>query len=691
MKKTNLVAFILIIVFAFLGGKTVLLPLRHDWPHKPSVNESLSDEKEASRFLLSIVAHVHANNLAKVKYSFSAASDKESSRGNQQGTVNPEVFEINITSKEKLAEGRFSFAIMAKLNENETIEDNVEVSKISDRWQITSAPKLGMILLSYIENKRTARGLSFLKKGASASLSSVDQQTISSLIYSNRAIIREKVLFTDQRENIWTLNKSVMQSTIQKDLFASPVDAEVVVPSPYTDYMAFVVDNSWNRIVYGSLNGNWIKAFTGQSDLTLQSPRAIDVDWQGNILGINGDGLIFRLIYNPSTYNINYVLRFAIPNSVSPSDVQIGGSNTLYISDVLANRIFETDFNGSIRGTYSKVIDDGTGTEYIFYQPSKILFTSLGSTTTALSIIDTYKRRLITITGVYASGGILHGSEVFCTVFDQSTNVELSGLGMDSNGELFATDSKNGLLHTFVLDDISNEDNGTLHYICSIKSDASGQAQWQYPVSIASTMTTSGGAYQSYDYDFLTYDQWTDQTGANFYLPGADYLETNTRDESSNGVFRLKVLGKLTNKSKIDIWLYSPSGALRKTYTDQEKYISGLDAVYPGNYSFIVSGTDLPSNEKVGLYKVVVGVKPYGNDSYDASTKLASDNITNVLFALPLAGGLSGSTSGTANSNVSWTATATSGSGDFTFTWYRQDFGDNTWTFLASGQVFFSV
>ena len=156
------------------------------------------------------------------------------------------------------------------------------------------------------------------------------------------------------------ISRNVTESALDRALFGAPeksasyYQAEYTRSTPYVsaNYIQFVTDPAWNRIIYGSLN-KWIKSYEN-----INGPSAIAVDADGRVfIAETGEEriLVLQLEIAGDAANLEY--RFEIAGAGTPTDLALDDNGTplntnddrLYVTDAATNAVlvFELDENAA--------------------------------------------------------------------------------------------------------------------------------------------------------------------------------------------------------------------------------------------------------------------------------------------------------------------------------------------------------
>lgn len=148
------------------------------------------------------------------------------------------------------------------------------------------------------------------------------------------------------------LSKAVTREKLGRALFSTPgpsasyYSAHYMQSAPYVSasYVQFVVDRSWNRIVYGNLN-RWIKSYDN-----LVGPSSIAVDPSGRVyVGETGREQVAVLRLEGEGNDAQLRTAFTIPGIASPSALAHNDNGTpldptddvLYVADAVRNVVLK--------------------------------------------------------------------------------------------------------------------------------------------------------------------------------------------------------------------------------------------------------------------------------------------------------------------------------------------------------------
>ena len=122
------------------------------------------------------------------------------------------------------------------------------------------------------------------------------------------------------------------------------------------DDLAVVTDLLWNRIVYASQKGNWVKSYgDNPGDAYLYMPRSVSLDQFGNILVLAGRPTrITQLKYNESSGSISFVGNIPISGVQQAVDIcfddnftpSVQGDDSFWLADMLGNAVYHFDLSG---------------------------------------------------------------------------------------------------------------------------------------------------------------------------------------------------------------------------------------------------------------------------------------------------------------------------------------------------------
>jgi|GEM_PF-7059318 len=152
---------------------------------------------------------------------------------------------------------------------NHKLSEIMALRHSGERWEIVSSTFLikllikqikGKVLINSLNNKIVVKNSN---KQIPATINNIalslnlKQNTVqsNSIVLSNNALVRTD-LGTDYNGNtIMVLNKSVAQNYLGGELFSYPYDGKIVVMNGSGDKFCVATDNSWDRIIYSSENG----------------------------------------------------------------------------------------------------------------------------------------------------------------------------------------------------------------------------------------------------------------------------------------------------------------------------------------------------------------------------------------------------------------------------------------------------
>ncbi len=501
--------------------------------------------------------------------------------------------------------------------------------------------------------------------------------TQSSFLFSNSALIQEDAIGT----YLTTINKAVTQQYVNKAVFNSPYDGRVVWTNGH-DFFSVITDNQWDRIIYASYNGGWIKSYgDNPGDQSLMFASSIGLDKFGNIFVLEGghNTEVIRLKYDESSSKIISPQYIPTQNVIDAADISLDDNSTpddisddsFWIADRAGNSIQQYNWSGGFLNKFTRVINPSSGMETDFSGPSKILIYYHNGREIAL--IDNNQKRVIIINNIASfQGDAIIGSYVSYTFQDP---VKLNSLGIFQGIEngLFVSDQTNGMFHIF--DGI-----GVSGYLASVRYTADGQQQWVKPQGIFSTyMSNSNGD----DYlDGFTLDTWDNYHGINTYLAGCDFINPYLVSQIWHGWLpMIGIFATIPTYSNATVDLYRQDGTFIEHYEGgyQFSWPAGVQGGYAIGPWDVTNGTNA-----IGIFYAKIGITPYWNLNYPINYQLPP-LYKYVYFALPVIGSITGPTSGFNGAYLLWNCVPTTGSGNFTYSWYRQDFGNSTWYPIQSG------
>lgn len=651
---------------------------------QPIRPQMLSDEDQIRNMLSELVSAIRNGQVIRAIRPFSEEINLPvRAKGNTNGLF-PLLFQIDSVSIQ-ISNGR-AF-VRCQLNDKGALRGTNELltlKRANGFWRIDGAGILVDLIADHFFTKKKVRRTHDTPKSFDRGHSHPDRRPVEtvaagavsvrtvaspSIVMSNRALIRRLVPYTD----VWSITRTTTQQNLQRSLFSAPSDGEVFMPHGTNDYMALILDRAWFRLVYGSLNGRWIKSYgDNQGDYRFQTPIAIDADALGNIYCVNAlTRTIVKLQYNSSSQAVSYVSEIPVVGLMNPVDLDIDNNNspsdpnddTFWVADNGANALLQVAPTGQVVGRATRVIDTYTGTILDLSSPTKVLV--FFDYARNVSFIDRNKKRVITIYGPTFQSGSISGY-VTSAEFDSQSNVQLESLGIDYTfgHPLYAVDKTNGMLHLF---DVANYIGGG--YLASIKELTDGQAQWAAPLAAAS-IATSGSLTNTLD--VLTLDTWGDTRGINAYLPGADFLNPYTESADYTAIdptwWGTVVGAILPTACKMKVDLYRSDGSFIKTKSD------GSWTTPASRSGVFVIANDV--GNPIGLYRARFEITPSQNGLYDQYQQPAI--VRDVWFSMPLKlSGISGPSTvyhtcckGQPANSYTWTVNVTSGAPS-SYIWFK--------------------
>ena len=180
-------------------------------------------------------------------------------------------------------------------------------------------------------------------------------------------------------EGVDTLNRSVTQAAVDRDLFGEPY-ATVVVGHvdvydrfPYLEsrYFQIVSDPQWNRLLFGEV-GQGLAAHTGAGDAfgELRGPRGLSSDESGKLYVADTDNHRVLVYQTWNEYDrMELTPLYAIEGLARPHDVAFSDAGTpfdasddrLYVADTGRNRIVSYRLSASGATPAAEIGDLGSG------------------------------------------------------------------------------------------------------------------------------------------------------------------------------------------------------------------------------------------------------------------------------------------------------------------------------------------
>lgn len=159
--------------------------------------------------------------------------------------------------------------------------------------------------------------------------------------------------YIDQNSGIKELNKSVTQDNLNRDLFGSISAGDILVSD--TKNVLFVLDDNWDRIVYGVQNSGEMKGFGnfGFGDGEFNRAQDIFVLNNGTIYVADTDNArIVKLSYNLTTEILSYTSSIDLagwnPNRIAVNPNANNGQTTLFYIAAETNKLLLKYENGPL-------------------------------------------------------------------------------------------------------------------------------------------------------------------------------------------------------------------------------------------------------------------------------------------------------------------------------------------------------
>jgi len=432
------------------------------------------------------------------------------------------------------------------------------------------------------------------------------------------------------------------------DLFSHIANTAIVYLNG--DLLGFVLDDSWDRIVYGDYK-NWSKTFgkAGINDNEFIYPSGITIDGVGNIyVADTRNSRIVNLQYNSTNQEIypNYFSTFGESILQNPGDLDVDDfGNTNYLDDVLwvvdnsLNQIIPIKLWGWNYGSYW-----GNGPITFLYNPATNAYyqdlsgicgiavrksgTGVNSTSNRrLYLVDWKLRKLFLVEAeaVENGEGRIYKEKSF------NDNVVLSGVESDYFGDVWVVDNANNAIYKYTWD---------LQYLDEL-TGLNG------PTSIASV--------RHHNENIAITERWTNTTGNRTYSQGADIKNISIQSSINAANFSFR----LTNYCYLVAKVYK--GTSLQTVLEDGTNVSPSGNV---SYNWYIEN---PS----GVYTLKLWAKAYHDQTI---YRLRSQQ-----FTFSLTADISGPTELEYKEIGTWTAVTTGGGDRINYQWYVKFDGSNTW------------
>ncbi len=543
------------------------------------------------------------------------------------------------------------------------INEKMILSKYLNSWKIKSS--------SFIIDYLSYRYSKF--ENVNPLIQSPRSSVISELYYSTTALLQREAWGTD----IFTINRSVTRDILSLALFSDIADGEVVALENTADKFSVISDNTWNRLIYMSDAGLWMKSYGDNSgDIQLLNPTSVSLDKFGNIFVLSGNpSKISQLIYDSNYGLINFVKDINISGYMTkPVDIAHDCNSTpdivtddkIWVADELGNAIYKLNWEGAQVAKYTSFRNNSTGEIISINNPSKIVVPQNPWNNFTIGLIDQNKKRIIFITDIFN----IQGEEILCDFFEytfsQSLDVTLNSLSYflgRSNESIWVSDERNKCFHIL---NVKSGYLGSLSYLNNI-------VQWNKPLNMISTaMSNSYGGY----YGLMTIDDWNSINGINTYYEGAELRNIFARYNvpSFCSPINTNIYGTFLTRSKVNIDLhYYKANLINRVMTD---FNFDCNKDWP---IFQFCNPYLPS--EVGMYTAKIFVEPQDNDNYGDWQMTPLEY--NFHFALPVSGALNGPSQFSNCSDLTFNVDIQSGSGDFTYSWFIRKGSNHSWVPLS--------
>ncbi len=581
-----------------------------------------------------------------------------------------------------------------RMNVN-NLKATINLIRIAGRWKIDGSSPFIKHIIKQTFNGNMKEGTHHqtintnllkedLKKSGNTSKSidpksnKIKDISITNFIMSNSALIPFPCYYDDSQNGYYQVDRSTTQSGLGVKLFGDLTDGKIVYLNNQQNEFGVTSDKNWGRIIFGKLDysnqsNSYFKSYgDNNGDQKVKWPSSIGLDQYGNIFVLaNYPPNIVQLKYDDGLQTVSFVRNISLPGVIDPVDIYLdwnpstpstdpsASNDYLWVVDRLGNAIFKF----SLGTTPAKVGEYTSISGIQLVHPTKILANYDGGD---YAVIDEDQKRLILFynpTQNQSNPNALDVTEYAAYDFSSIPNTTLTSIGtVLGTFTLWVADASNGMYHIF--------GDAFQQYLGSIQTLADNQPQWASPkVIINNTMSNSYGM----NYSLKTIDQWDDTHGVKQYFPGVDLINPIITVNNKG----INIAGTIIGYCKIIRNIYNSQGnPVYQIDPPSVPYIS-----IPGIFSSIAQ-ISYSNISNIGKYDARFSLTPYFQNYYNGYTQTV---VKDVWFAFPLAGSLNGPSSGILNQTLNYTINMTSGSGDFSYNWYRQESGSNSWTLISSG------
>jgi hypothetical protein len=392
-----------------------------------------------------------------------------------------------------------------------------------------------------------------------------------------------------KEQGIDRLSKTWTESKLGRALFSTPgptasyYTAHYMQSAPFVTatYVQFVVDPSWNRIVYGNMNG-WIKSFND-----LVGPTSIAVDPSGRVfVGESGRKQVTVLRLDGEGSSAQLRPLFALGGATAPSAVAHSDNGTpldpaddfLYVADAAKGTVLKY----SLAASGGTLIASFPG----FDSPSAIAVGRWNGTNNAfIYVVDQVAKRL----RVLEDGGT---SLTPVAEYRGGYDSYFSSLAVDHFGDVYVADNTSSRLLklTSALDPLDEEGGaGTYAALAAVN----------IPFGLI-TVDGQGTFWAGFDQLFAV-EQWTPESGARRRTLGLRLKEIRfSTDENAStitGTFTLTGFGtagaRVYDGAGNTVKSLAPAGmvsGLKEIMWDRRDDSGKL--VPPGEYRYEIFATD---------------------------------------------------------------------------------------------------
>ena len=293
----------------------------------------------------------------------------------------------------------------------------------------------------------------------------------------------------------WKMSRTVANSFWDLDLFNYPriADQDYIMDPSYDLYSGttFIIDPSWNRMVYTDNLKNWIRDYGthGTGTAQVKWPKSLDAHAKCDALGYNNTYDIFiadtynnrivRLKYNWQTEAMSWFTPITGNGLSRPIDLNINNGGTFlsnaddYLWVVNRNgQIQRFTIDGVLQSTFGEYGCDGT--PGVFCNPTAIV---AGRSSLLSSPNDPYANNNYFYVADAGNNRIVWLSvdtttEVISWLGEVPTTSTIIDLEVDNFGQLWSLDEENGRVIKYTYD---------LFPLCSFGSSGTGTNQFLEP------------------------------------------------------------------------------------------------------------------------------------------------------------------------------------------------------------------